>query len=567
MYLREKQINGYRYLYLVESVREDGRTKQRIIKNLGRKEVVLANGDLERLAASVARHAEHALVLSALEKGEVSGLACRRIGPPLLFGRLWQVTGCQAVIERLLADRAFGFPVERAIFVSVLHRLMVSGSDRSCEQWLQDYAIPDSDGLQLHHFYRAMAWLGEELDEADQQDATPFAPRCVKDLIEERLFERRRDLFTDLSLVFLDTTTLSFTGLGGETLGRHGHSKDHRPDLLQMVLAVVMDGEGRPVCTEMGPGNVADVTALLPIIDRLRARFAIGRVCVVADRGMISQATMEGLEARKLEYILGARERSDPLIRQVVLEDRRPFTPLRITRAKGRAALRAGRAPKPRDQTQLWVKEVALGERRYVVCRNETEANQDATDRAAVLDGLERQLKKGDKALIGNSAYRRFLRTTTDQAQHAFEIDPGKVADEARFDGIFVLRTNATISPLQAVLRYRDLLLVESLFRTAKALMRTRPIYHQSDAAIRGHVFCSFLALVLKKELADRCSAHDFRPEWDDVRRDPDRLQDVEISQNGKRVTLRTPTTGTAGRLFHAAGVALPPQIQEHHPA
>jgi transposase len=567
MYLREKQINGYRYLYLVESVREDGRTKQRIIKNLGRKEVVLANGDLERLAASVARHAEHALVLSALEKGEVSGLTCRRIGPPLLFGRLWQATGCQAVIESLLANRAFEFPVERAIFVTVLHRLMVSGSDRSCEQWLQDYAIPDSAGLQLHHFYRAMAWLGEELDEADQHDATPFAPRCVKDLIEERLFERRRDLFTDLSLVFLDTTTLSFTGQGGETLGRHGHSKDHRPDLLQMVLAVVMDGEGRPVCTEMGPGNTADVTALLPIIDRLRARFAIGRVCVVADRGMISRATIEGLEARKLDYILGARERSDPLIRQVVLEDRRPFTPLCITRAKGRAALRAGRTPKPRDQTQLWVKEVVLGERRYVVCRNETEANQDAADRAAVLDGLERQLKKGDKALIGNSAYRRFLKTTTDQAQHAFEIDPGKVADEARFDGIFVLRTNATISPLQAVLRYRDLLQVESLFRTAKALMRTRPIYHQSDAAIRGHVFCSFLALVLKKELVDRCDAHDFRPEWDDVRRDLDRLQDVEIQKDGKRVTLRTPTTGTAGRLFQAAGVALPPQIKEHHPA
>ena len=567
MYLREKQINGYRYLYLVESVREDGRTKQRIIKNLGRKEVVLANGDLERLAASVARHAEHALVLSALEKGEVSGLTCRRIGPPLLFGRLWQATGCQAVIESLLADRAFEFPVERAIFVTVLHRLMVSGSDRSGEQWLQDYAVPDSAGLQLHHFYRAMAWLGEELDEADQQDATPFAPRCVKDLIEERLFERRRDLFTDLSLVFLDTTTLSFTGQGGETLGRHGHSKDHRPDLLQMVLAVVMDGEGRPVCTEMGPGNVADVTALLPIIDRLRARFAIGRVCVVADRGMISQTTIEGLEARKLDYILGARERSDPLIRQVVLEDRRPFTPLCITRAKGRAALRAGRTPKPKDQTQLWVKEVALGERRYVVCRNETEANQDAADRAAVLDGLERQLKKGDKALIGNSAYRRFLRTTTDTAQQAFEIDPGKVADEARFDGIFVLRTNATISPLQAVLRYRDLLQVESLFRTAKTLMRTRPIYHQSDAAIRGHVFCSFLALVLKKELADRCDAHDFRPEWDDVRRDLDRLQDVEIEKDGKRVTLRTPTTGTAGRLFQAAGVALPPQIQEHRPA
>ena len=86
------------------------------------------------------------------------------------------------------------------------------------------------------------------------------------------------------------------------------------------------------------------------------------------------------------------------------------------------------------------------------------------------------------------------------------------MADEARFDGIFVLRTNARITPLQAVLRYRDLIQVEELFRTAKALMRTRPIYHSSDAAIRGHVFCSFLALVLRKELDDRCRRPAFSP-------------------------------------------------------
>ena len=105
----------------------------------------------------------------------------------------------------------------------------------------------------------------------------------------------------------MDTTTLSFEGAGGETLGAHGHSKDHRPDLKQMVLAVVIDGEGRPICTEMLAGNTADVTLLLPVIDRLRERFAVGRVCVVADRGMIAKATIAALEERGLEYILGTR--------------------------------------------------------------------------------------------------------------------------------------------------------------------------------------------------------------------------------------------------------------------
>ena len=168
----------------------------------------------------------------------IQQLTCRRIGPPLLFGRLWQDAGIQAVLKELLGGRAFEFQVERAVFAATLHRLMAPGSDRACEKWMADYAIPDSENLALHHFYRAMAWLGEELPEAEQAGATPFAPRCVKDLIEERMVAQRRDLFSELSVVFMDTTTLSFVGAGGAMLGRRGHSKDHRPELMQMVLGV-----------------------------------------------------------------------------------------------------------------------------------------------------------------------------------------------------------------------------------------------------------------------------------------------------------------------------------------
>src|SRR5919112_817252 len=198
MFVREKHINGYTYLYLVETVREDGRAKQRIIKNLGRKEALAASGALERLASSVARYAERALVLSQIEAGNPERLACKRIGAPLLFGRLWDETGCRAVIEDLLSGRGFEFAVERAVFTTVLHRIMVSGSDRACEKWLTGYDIPGVDGLALHHLYRAMAWLGEELAPGEPGRATAFTPRTVKDLIEEGLFERRRDLFSEL---------------------------------------------------------------------------------------------------------------------------------------------------------------------------------------------------------------------------------------------------------------------------------------------------------------------------------------------------------------------------------
>jgi hypothetical protein len=119
--------------------------------------------------------------------------------------------------------------------------------------------------LDLHHFYRAMAWLGEEMEEKSEE---ALAPRCVKDVIEERLFDQRRDLFADLSGVFMDTTSLSFYGEGGETLGEHGYSKDYRPDLRQMILALIVDGAGRPICTEMWPGNTADTCKTRPHLSR-----------------------------------------------------------------------------------------------------------------------------------------------------------------------------------------------------------------------------------------------------------------------------------------------------------
>jgi Transposase DDE domain len=558
MFFRLKTSGPRRYLQIVENRRERGTVRQQVLATVGRLDELASTGALAALLASGARFCEQVLLLAALDNPEHEPrLQARRIGAPLVFGRLWQETGCRAVIEDLLAGRAFAFPLERAIFTAVLHRIMVSGSDRACEKWLVDYAIPGADALDLHHFYRAMAWLGEELPgEEAQRHATPFAPRTVKDTIEEALFARRRDLFSDLSLVFLDTTSLAFTGDGGETLGARGHAKDHRPDLQQMIVGVVIDAQGRPICSELWPGNTADVGVLLPVIDRLRHRFGIGRVCVVADRGMIAAATLTALEERGLEYILGARERSDKLVREVVLADDRPFTPLLVARVRG--------------DTQLFVKEVVVERRRYIVCRNEAEAAKDAATRAAVVEGLDRQLKQGDKALLGNTAYRRYLRRVRpadgSKAGPAFEIDPGKLADEARFDGIFVLRTNAQVTPLQAVLRYRDLLQVEELFRTAKTLLRTRPIYHSCDEAIRGHVFCSFLALVLRKELRSRWDDAALKPEWGDLLRDLDRLQEATLEQDGKSWRLRTEATGAVPPLLKALGIALPPRVQATGP-
>jgi len=552
MFFRFKRSGERTYVQIVANKRVEGAVRQSVVANLGRADELAASGGLASLIASGAKLTDQVLLINALDEDADGALsiAAKRIGGPMLFGKIWERLGVAEVLGGLLKDREFEFAVERAVFVATLHRLFVSGSDRDCASWMTDYDIPGAEGLDLHHFYRAMAWLGEEMED---KPAEALAPRCVKDVIEEKLFERRRDLFTDLSAVFMDTTSLSFYGEGGQTLGEHGYSKDYRPDLNQMILGLVVDGEGRPICTEMWPGNTADVTTLLPVVDRLRDRFGVDRVCVVADRGMISAATIAGLEERKLEYVLGARERSDAIVKRIVLANDDPFVPLLIERKAG--------------QTQLFIKQVKVEGERYVVCRNEAEAEKDRGDREAIVAALEAQLKKGDKALIGNSAYRRYLRKSKEaEGSQVFQIDAGKLAEEARFDGVFVLRTNAKITPLQAVLRYRDLLQVENLFFRTKAVMRTRPIFHSSDAAIRGHVFCSFLALAMQKHLDDLMLEAGVAPEWRVLLRDLDRLTQVRIRHRGVDWLVRSDAAPAVTMLFKRAQLALPPRARQARP-
>jgi hypothetical protein len=540
MFVRVKKIGAYEYLYLVENAREGGRHVQRVIKALGRRDEVEASGLIDGLIASAARHSRRSIVLSSFYRGQLLELHRLSIGPDLVFGRLWVETGCRDVLKSLVADRRFSFDVERAVYLTVLHRLMISGSDRHANDWCNRVRVPGAEGLDLDHAYKAMAWLGE----------VDAAGRSTAEAVEEALYRHRQPLLGAVSIAFLDTTTLWFEGAGGESLGQYGHSKDYRGHLKQVVLGIVLDDADRPIASFLMPGNTADVTLLLPVVKRLRERFGIREACIVADRGMISADTIAALEAEKIEYILGVRERTSREVRAEIIEDDGLAVPLLIPRQKG--------------ETELAIRETMIAGRRYVICRNAEEAKKDAAARAELVAGLERKLAQGDKALVANKGFRRFLKTPQGDG---FVIDRAKVEADARFDGLFVLRTNTKIAALQVVLRYRNLLAVEDAFKTAKALLATRPIFHKTDAGIRGHVFCTFLALVLRKELIDRLAVRRSRLEWQRIVDDLADLSEIDVEQDGRRARLRTAPGPTIDPICRAIGIALPPVFQEMPPA
>lgn len=543
MFARIKKSGKYQYLQIVENRKENGKVKQRVISTIGRMDQLQPKGRIETLIRSLSRFSERTLMILN-GQSDVSAEA-RKIGPSLIFERLWKETGIREAIRDVVADRRFEFDVERAVFLTVLHRLMVSGSDRFCDKWRREYSIEGVEKLSLHHLYRAMAFLGEELN--DQNDAMSFAPRCTKDLIEEIIFFKKRDMFTHLDLVFLDTTTIYFEGCGGDTLGKKGYSKDHRPDLNQMIVGAVIDDNGKPLCCEMWPGNTADVKTLIPVVDKVRRRFGVGGFCIVADRGMISAETIAELDERRIPYILGARMR-------------------RVKNIKVDVLSRAGRytevypeGVKKKDSSPLKVKQVYHNGQRYIVCLNTRQARKDAKDREAIIASLQEQIKKGAKSLVGNKGFRKYLKIDKNSAH----IDSEKVKAESRFDGKWVLQTNTDLPADQAALKYKELWQVERVFRDIKSLLETRPVFHQCDNTIKGHVFCSFLALILKKELDRRLNAAGYVFEWADIIHDLKALQQVRIEENDKRFSVRTECKGNCGKIFQAVGVAVPPAIRE----
>jgi len=583
MFVRLKRVRSYRYLQLVESVRADAKPRQRVLATLGRVEELQAEGSIDALVSSLSKFSAKALTLIAGESNPDT--QALKIGPVLIFQRLWQRLKLDQILKALLRERHFGFDVERAIFLSVLHRICCGGSDRHAHQWIEDYEMAGVNRLSLHHSYRAMAWLGQAEPRKDKTadgagaqpghgEGTPAiavvaaeskstrgpAPiyrwHGLKDKIEKSLWVERQDLFNHLSVVFFDTTSLYFEGAGGQSLGQRGKSKDSRPDLAQVVVGVVLDGQGEPLCCEMWPGNAADVKGLIPVLENVRERFGIGRVCVVADRGFISKETLEKLENKEggWDFILGVRMRASKEAREEVVgklgsmaeaEQRKGFTVVH------------GERKNSKDPSPLEVKEVLVGQRRYVVCYNPEQARKDAADRFRIVDALRATLKQGDKALVGNKGFRKYLRV---EGKH-FEVDEAKLKKEARYDGLWVLRTNTALPVAQVALRYKELWMVERLFRDTKTLLKTRPVFHKRDETIRGHVFCTFLGLVLLKELDRSLRAAGLDLEHNEVMRDLKALQRMRIDDDGKVFWLRSQVQGCCAKVFSAVGVALPPLL------
>jgi len=482
---RRKDGRVVRYLQLAENYRNaSGQTVARVVTHLGREDQVDRAG-LERLVASILRFLGGAGDAAAADVvGERFALeAAWELGGPHVIAAVWEELGLATTLRRAARRGRFGTDVERAVLVMVCQRCLEPGSKLEATRWLGDEVrLPGIERVSDDQLYRAMDFL---LAQADA--------------VQEAVFGSVANLLNlEVDLVFFDTTSTYFevesdpddkdASDGGE-LRRLGHSKDHRPDLPQVVIGLAVTKSGIPVRCWVWPGNTSDQTLVEQVRDDLRG-WKLDKSIFVADSGFSGRDNLAYLKRAYGHYLTGIR--------------------MRAGMPEVEAALsRQGRYLKVAENLsvkEVWVDRDGAGERRFIVCRNDEEARRDRAHREQAIARLEAELaalktldhdahQQRECTLRAHPSLGRWLRQTE---TGRLVIDRARIAAEARLDGKYLIETSdRTLSTADAALAYKNLQEAERAFRDLKGRISLRPVYHRLDERIRAHVLICFLALLI----------------------------------------------------------------------
>jgi hypothetical protein len=547
MYLRStkrtnKDGSVVKYLQLAHNERhpETGSPVAKIIYNFGREDQVDKEA-LRRLMQSIARvlsPEEHAAVQMGVDIGSVSIKTDKALGGVWVLEQLWEKLGIRAALERLLADRQFSTPVERAIFAMVANRALAPMSKLAIEDWVEnDVTITGLSEVQVHQLYRAMDFLIAHGTE-----------------VQESVFFSTANLLNlEVDLLYFDTTSTYFEVEPDpddeEELRRLGHSKDHRPDLLQVVIGLAVTREGIPVRCWVWPGNTSDMEVIAEVKNDLTG-WKLGRVITVVDRGFSSAENLRHLQRAGGHYIAGERMRAG-------------------MNSVEQALSRQGRYKAIRDNMEI--KEIVVGDgearARYVLVRNPVVAERERQLRERALEELREELKRlkpceGEQhskavcELMASRRYGKYLKLGSDGIPR---IDQAKVKQEARLDGKYLVKTSDdTLSAEDVALGYKQLLEVEDAFRSLKSTLELRPIYHRLADRIRAHILICWMALLLVRVAETRVG-----DTWRKIRAQLERIRIVEIETPDGRVVQRTEISPAQRGILTSLDIPEPKRIHE----
>lgn len=526
MFLKEssvKRADGKRvtYLHLVES-RWDAQRKHsthKFIYSFG-KVTELNRGKLLALAQNILRYLNQSGEALAYDS-EV--LWSGSYGGVYVVEALSRRLGLLDVLAKQLRKRKYASEVTAAVLAMLVNRCLQPLSKLRVDEWVrEDIYFPDSERLELQHFYRGLDFLED-----------------CKDVVEDELFWQTRTLFNrQVEVIFYDTTSTYVEGNGEEELLQYGYSRDHRSDRKQIVVGLVTDREGLPLSSAVFPGSSMDVTTVEKMLSRVK-RFDFKRCIFVCDRGMVSEENLKAIEKAKYEYLVGVKLRGLTEVRDQVLCARGRFQKV---------------------DKSLEVKEVMLGERRYIICRNPEEAEHDRLLREELVEKMGQELERGDLTrkqectLLNHQVKKRLLRRLKDGP---LVLDKQKIARESRYDGKYVLlTTDRSLEASELARQYKHLFQVERAFRGLKSGINLRPLYHYTARRIKAHVSLCVLAYFLQRYAEVKTGSS-----WEVIRRHMNRISAVKISLKNGMLIKRTKLSSFQKTLLNQLDIAEPPLI------
>jgi hypothetical protein len=573
MYLRETRRRNrdgstVAYLQLAHNERhpDTGAPTAKVIHSFGRAETVDRAG-LARLVASISRFLDPEQAVTAAAGAEVDVLDSRRLGGAWVLDRLWERLGIGAAIRRVAATRKIdGEFAERVIFAMVAQRALEPGSKLACTRWVaQRVFVEHLPGFSDDAAYRAMDFLLEALDE-----------------IAAEVFASAAHLLNlDVDLVFVDTTSTYWevdvpdevadalredsqddeVSSPVEAATRaFGHSKDHRDDLPQVVIAMAVTRDGVPIRCWTFPGTEADTAIIRRVKDDLTG-WNLHRLVWVADRGFACAANRAYLTRGGGHYIHAEK--------------------LRRTNTEAAAALaRPGRYHTVAGNLRVKEVHVAPGgtgdgedgmrTQRFVICHNPEQAERDQQVRENLIAHLEELIAGSDAwsarrrdelvgALKAKPGLRRYLRRTPGGL---LRIDHAAAKREAHLDGKWLLRTSdITLTPEDLAAAYKQLLAVERGWRDMKSSLGLRPVHHRREDRIRGHVQLCWLALLLI-----RVAENTTDQTWRDTRHELDRMHLVTLATPHGTIAQRCLTTPGQRTVLTALALPEPPRFFDFTP-
>jgi len=524
MYLRTVKVPSSSgkvnvYVRLVEAYRQDGKVKQRVVADLGRKDVLAALlPQLQRLLRG-----DDAIV-GQEPQSDVKVLEAATWGPMLLVQRVAQQLGLTEILQQSLKsghadeeeDEAHAAPPAERALALIANRLIRPGSEHALAGWLESDWVCDTAGRRFVPCWKQHGRVKVEHRQLDRWYRTLDRLAKAKDRIEVELYARLRDLFSlKVDLVLYDITSTYFEGSGPEELAYHGHSRDEKSHNVQVVVGVVMAG-GWPIAHHVFAGNTVDVSTVKQVVKDLNERFGLGRVVFVGDRGMVSRANLKDLTEQGQGYLVGLKRRANPQVDGWL----RKIRPEAWMQCPGGINTRE-RAEPLRTRVQE-IDGQEAGMRVFVIDSEERRAYEQAQRTRCMQRTLEKlqKLKKrveagalSDAEQIGAAAQRalsahhgqRYYSWRLAQGKFEFFEDEEKLSAEKRLEGKYVIATSEkSFGPLEAVAAYKQLGEVERGFRSLKDVIAMRPIWHHSSSRVKGHIFVAALALLVERALEER---------------------------------------------------------------